>query len=127
MITENMFKLKAFFDDGAPDYCLDMNQPYAKSATFGSGGCIAGAAFMLTKVDARPGIYSWEEIRDVALEFTGLNSVEDPEIGHALFDPDLVQEAKHSTDITPENASRAIQNVIEGKDPWREEDFMEAI
>jgi hypothetical protein len=129
MNLENMQTLKAFFDDGAPHFHLDMTLPlgdpkslaiqtYADEpipADCGSAGCIAGAAYMLLdpfhSLDL--GLESqWDIIGPKALKLLGLPE-EDEFYQHPLFSSELAPEG-----CTAEQASQAIQNVIDGKEPW---------
>lgn len=128
---ENLTILKKFFDDGAPHYHLDMNIPFGESSdpeiihyakdpipqTCGSAGCIAGAAYMLLHPSPDRQIpleFQWQVIGSTALDLLDLpHSADDEFYYHDLFNPHLAPDR-----CTAEDASKAIQNVIDGKAPW---------
>ena len=125
MNLENMQTLKAFFDDGAPHFHLNMDLPLGDSqipsiqrfayepipAVCSSAGCIAGAAYMLLDPEHSKDIpldRQWEFIEPIAAKLLGL-----PLGNHPLFDANLAPDG-----CTAEQASQAIQNVIDGEEPW---------
>ena len=130
MNIENLTILREWFLAGAPHYYLNMNLPYGNPAdpevveyvdkpipnSCGSAGCIAGAAYHL--LEERPDKHipledQWDVIRPKAMELLDLPEKGDPFFGHSLFNSDICPD-----DVTPEMAAEAIQNVIDGKDPW---------
>lgn len=139
MNIENLKKLKAFFDAGAPHFHFNMTMPLISDIEFaikryhdeeipstcGSAGCIAGAAAQMAGANTK-GIgldEMWIDVtRPEALKFCGFPEpyedrdapyAHDAFFGHDLFDPDLAP-----FNCTPQQAAQAIQNVIDGRAPW---------
>lgn len=130
MNLENMQKLKAFFDAGAPHFHLDMNLPFGDAKlpeiirfadepipeTCGTAGCIGGAAYMLLSPNPEKDLdlgVQWYIIGPKALALLDLPDVGDSYYGHPLFNNNLSPRG-----CTASQASIAIQNVIDGKEPW---------
>lgn len=146
MNIENLNKIKTWLEAGAPHAVFDIhvgnspltdegvceNTSYSTVEEYfdgqpvpsdcGSICCIAGAAYLMSKAPEGqlfPSIThqmrlepSWSTTRDTALEYLGLpeNNVF---FGHDLFDSALAPDG-----CTPAQAAVAVQNVIDGKEPW---------
>lgn len=130
MNEENLRKLKAFFDDGAPHFHLDMRVPFGAAdrsdmtryinspvpENCGSAGCIAGAAYMLFEESPDPHMHlvdQWDTVCPKALRHLGLPNEGDEFFGHPLFDQNLAPEG-----CTAQQAAAAIENVLKGEFPW---------
>lgn len=142
MSHENLTKLHNWLMAGAPhvafnmDYGLlnvdslshssrrtirevELNKPGVGDC--GTVCCIAGAAYQMAtdslgKVPrAAAELLTWGEIQNKAAEWLGL-TLDDEHTFHPLFDPNLAPD-----DCTPQQAAEAVQNVMEGKDPWPEQ------
>lgn len=132
---ENLTKLRDWLNDGAPTVIFNMavgferldqldaddldsiseverNKPGIGEC--GTVCCIAGAS---ARFDGMiPGAFtSWMDVAKRALNYLGLElNPDDPSwYGHDLFDPFL---APHN--CTPQQAAQAVQNVMDGKEPW---------
>lgn len=95
-------------------------------ADCGTACCVAGAAHLMSvnsdgtfpspqeqfELTMRAG--GWETTRDTALNWLGLETDEDSFYGHRLFNPQLAP-----AHCTPSQAAVAIQNVMNGQEPWQ--------
>ncbi len=137
MNLENLAQLRDWLKYGALDVKFDMRtglrlvklDPEAETAC-GTVCCIGGAAHWMSQGMPTPtemitlnrdnlvdGLFhkdmvSWEHLAPEALRWLGL-----PDNGgfmkHDLFDPDLAPYK-----CTPRQAARAVQNVMNGLEPW---------
>lgn len=97
--------------------------------------CIAGAAQMMSHADESevfPSIQkqneiletsdSWPFTRDEALAWLGLEAQQfassDPHFSQDHFGHKLFSNLLAPTNCTPHQAAQAVQNVIDGKEPW---------
>lgn len=137
MNINNLKKLKAWLDDGAPhrvfsmDYgvlpiskinnqeeFLDLPEIERNKPGIGDCGtvcCIAGASYLMSQhlIDSKEGQEEeWSVIEPAALSWLGLK-LNDNDFGHKLFNPYLAPK-----NCTPQQAAMAVQNVIDGADAW---------
>ena len=130
-VTGNIGLLKENYSDQFKDD--------QKNQDCGTVCCIAGAAHLMShakgdeifpSIPRQEEIYEdegyWDETRDKALMFLGLKReatevTEDQEnrgigpswYGHSLFASNYAPD-----NCTPQQAAQAVQNVIDGKEPW---------
>ncbi len=136
---ENLKRLKGWLEAGAPHASFNMHEGLIVTTDdadpeCGTVCCIAGAAKLMAHAKegevfpplkkqvelTMSGGAWWDEVRDEALRFLGLEHQATPHpnggpkwYGHPLFSTDLAP-AK----CTPKQAAQAVQNVIDGKEPW---------
>lgn len=148
MNIDNMQRLLAFYEAGAPHFDLVMNRPLV-ATTFhnelipqlcGSAGCIAGSAFAMALADlpereaakiATHNIYSKDlhlNGRD-AVSYTWAKvqpmaldflGLEYPDNGDGedIGMHPLFDQVLAPQDCTARQAAQAIRNVMDGKEPW---------
>lgn len=119
-------RLKEWLEAGAPHASFNMHHGLMGTDEFDGCGtvcCIAGAAVYLemdpvTRVAATSaaGCLSWDSVAQRALNILGLPVKPNTRgMYHPLFDPGNAPE-----DCTPEQAAEAVQNVIDGHEPWED-------
>lgn len=105
-------QLRDWLYDGAAGIHFDMDHGLMTSEDCGTVCCIAGAAYILSHTAIPKEHLPWETVRDVAQHWLGLED-NDMFFGHDLFSHHLAPDH-----CTPEQAAQAVQNVIDGKEPW---------
>lgn len=117
MNTENMAQLRDWLLAGAPH--LDRFDMMVGVDACGTTCCIAGYAYQAkhgfrtpTPDDLEEGELeiAWDLVKETALEWLGLTSDGVNWYGHRLFHGPLR--------TTPQQAAQAVQNVMEGREPW---------
>ena len=110
-----MLELKGWLEAGAPHVRFDIDMGYVTESC-GTAVCIAGSCIVLSgqaaKFDGSGGGADWFKVAAAALEWLDLPD-NGTLYGHRLFAADLAP-----ANCTPAQAALAVQNVIDGKQPW---------
>lgn len=116
MNLANLTLLRDTLNALPPTIHFDMNVGNATHSC-GTAACIAGVCHLLAYPDCEGHFNGWSRIQGVALRWLDLPSDETrrhrTNIEHDLFDYDLALD-----DCTPQQAAKAVQNVMEGLSPW---------
>ena len=112
MNIDNMKRLAQALTEGLPNVTFDIGVGQRTEDDGTVSCCIAGFAALLDNnmqpfepSPGQGGEARWQTVEEFALKSLGLTQGQ----GRRLF---------HSHPSTPQQAAQAVQNLIEGRDPW---------